>query len=50
MHKVVLETKIARKVHGTVAVRTIETHKFFVHTPGITYSFLKLFSSISSHV
>lgn len=35
MHRVVLETKIARKVHDVVAVMTTETHKFFVLTLGI---------------
>jgi hypothetical protein len=48
MHKVVLETKFASRVHGTVAVMTMETHKFFVRTLGIIYNFLKLFSSVSS--
>jgi len=48
MHKVVLETKIASRVHGTVAVMTMEPHKFFVRTLGIIYIFLKLFSSVSS--
>jgi len=46
MHKVVFETKIARKVHDAVAVMT---HKFFVWTLGIIYNFL-LLSSVSSHV
>jgi len=50
VHKVILETKIARKVHGTVAVMTMETHKFFVRTLGIIYNFLTLFSSVKSHV
>ena len=43
MHKVVCETKIARKLHDAVAVMT---HKFFVRTLDTIYIFFITFFSL----